>query len=328
MAAITLGIGSSHSPMLSIEPGLWAQWGSRDTSNPSLFDRTGRSVTFEELVSAAPAGLDAELRTEVYERKAARCAAALDRLAETIAEARLDLLVLVGDDQFEHIGDDNLPSILVYHGPSIRNTKVEVPDGAPAEVAQMLRGYYEPDTDRDYPVHAGAARFLIDGLLDRQFDIASSVRLPAPRAEGHALQFVHRRLLPPDLAIVPILLNTYVPPTQPRAARCWALGEAIADVFAGYDGAERIGVLASGGLSHFVVWEDLDREIIAAFASGDADYLRAMPEGLLKAGTSEIKNWITTAAACSGLQFDLVDYVPGYRTIAATGTGLTFATWR
>ena len=328
MAAITLGIGTSHSPMLSIEPGLWEQWGRRDTANPMLFDRTGRQVTFDELVAVAPSGIEAELHTEVYARKAARCRVALDQLAETIAEARLDLLVLVGDDQNEHIGEDNLPSILVYHGPSIRNTKVEVPDGAPAEVAQMLHGYFEPDADRDYPVHTGAARHLIDGLLERQFDIASSVRLPAARAEGHALQFVHRRLLPPDLPIVPILLNTYVPPTQPRAARCWALGRAIADTFAGYDGAERIGVLASGGLSHFVVWEDLDREIIAALASGDAGYLQAMPEGLLKAGTSEIKNWITTAGACSGLRFDLVDYIPGYRTRAATGTGLTFATWR
>lgn len=328
MAAITLGIGTSHSPMLSIDPARWEDWGRRDAANPMLFDRDGNRVTFDELVAVAPAGLDAELRTDVYERKAARCAAALDRLAETIAEARLDLLVLVGDDQGEHLQEDNLPSILVYHGPSLRNTRAEVPDGAPEEVAQMLRGYYEPDADRDYPVHSNAARYLVDGLLDRDFDIASSVRLPAARAEGHALQFVHRRLLPPDLPVVPVLLNTYLPPTQPRAARCWALGEAIADTFAGYDGAERIGVLASGGLSHFVVWEDLDREILAALATGDGDYLRALPEGLLKAGTSEIKNWITTAAACSALPFELVDYVAGYRTAAATGTGLTFALWR
>lgn len=328
MAAVTLGVGTSHSPMLSLTPDLWEPWGRRDAANPMLFDQAGRRVTYDELVACAPAGLAEHLRPDVYEEKARRCQAALDHLAATIAAARLDLMIVVGDDQAEHFGDDNLPPIVVFHGPSLPNTVAVVPPDAPPEVAAMLVGYYEPEEDRHYPVDSEAARFLISGLLDRSFDVAASARLPKDRAEGHALQFLHRRLLPADLPVVPVLLNTYLPPTQPRASRCWELGAALADVLAGYDGAERVGVLASGGLSHFIVWEDLDREILAAFANGNEAWLRALPEGLLQAGTSEVKNWIATAAACQSLRFETVDYVPGYRTPAATGTGLAFALWR
>ena len=31
---------------------------------------------------------------------------------------------------------------------------------------------------------------------------------------------------------------------------------------------------------------------------------------------------------CEGFDFEVVDYVPGYRTPAGTGTGLAFAIWR
>ena len=41
----------------------------------------------------------------------------------------------------------------------------------------------------------------------------------------------------------------------------------------------------------------------------------------------EILNWITVGGALGGLAFDLVDYIPGYRSPAGTGVGMAFATW-
>ena len=49
--------------------------------------------------------------------------------------------------------------------------------------------------------------------------------------------------------------------------------------------------------------------------------------GMLRSGTSEILNWITVGGALGGLAFDLVDYIPGYRSPAGTGVGMAFATW-
>jgi hypothetical protein len=101
----------------------------------------------------------------------------------------------------------------------------------------------------------------------------------------------------------------------------------LRDSIASFPGDARVGVIASGGLSHFLVLEDLDREVIAAFERQDFDALTAIPETTYVSGTSEIKNWIVAGSTCRDLSFELVDYVPGYRTPAATGTGLGFGLW-
>ena len=52
-----------------------------------------------------------------------------------------------------------------------------------------------------------------------------------------------------------------------------------------------------------------------------------MPRAQLESGSSEIRNWICAAGALEHLDLDWVDYFPGYRTPAGTGTGLCFARW-
>ncbi|MBT7544163.1 MAG: protocatechuate 3,4-dioxygenase, partial [Kordiimonadaceae bacterium] len=46
-------------------------------------------------------------------------------------------------------------------------------------------------------------------------------------------------------------------------------------------------------------------------------------------GTSEIKNWITTAAIVNegGLKNSMLDYIPCYRSEAGTGNAMGFMTW-
>jgi len=85
--------------------------------------------------------------------------------------------------------------------------------------------------------------------------------------------------------------------------------------------------MASGGLSHFRVEEDIDRGLLEAFKRRDLDYLAAMDPRRLKAGSSEIRNWIAVGAAATDLELKWTRYVPGYRTPALTGTGLAFAEW-
>ena len=91
--------------------------------------------------------------------------------------------------------------------------------------------------------------------------------------------------------------------------------------------SQRIGVLASGGASHFIVLEDFDRAWLAAFERHDTDHFLSIPETVFQSGTSEIKNWIAAAGACRELSFSVIDYVPGYRTLAGTGTGMAFGIW-
>lgn len=325
---IALGIGTSHTPMLSMTAASWARWGARDVGRSDLLDGAGHPVTYDALLERASDGLVNELDMTVSAAKLERTNAALDELATRIAGARLDVMVVVGDDQNEQLGAENLPPVLVYHGDTLRNTQAEVGDDVSPEVGELIRGYHEPDGDVDYPVDAELALRLIGHLLDHNFDVASSARLPRPGAEGHALQFPHRRLLGRDLPVVPVLLNTYLPPTQPRAARCYDLGVELAAAIEAIGDDKRVGFLASGGLSHFVVQPDWDRSFLDALAAGDRNYLRSIPEAELQSGTSEAKNWITVAGACAGLSFAELDYVPGYRTLAGTGTGMAFGVWQ
>ena len=329
MAELVLGVGTSHSPMVSLDGDDWLVWGERDHDHPMLYTRDGRNVTYREQLAAVGDTMAALASPERCREGADRVAAAMARLQQVIAEAALDAVVIIGDDQDEHLLSDNLPPFLVYWGEHITNDAVDPASGAPPIVQRFQPGYKEPDRPVEYPVAVDLARHLIATAYDADFDVATSDRLPQPdRGMGHAFGFPLRRLLPGGVAIVPVMINTYNPPSQPRASRCRAFGEMVRTAIDSFEPDLRVGVLASGGLSHFLVLEDLDREVLDAFDRDDLDAVCAIPEATYVAGTSEIKNWIAAAAACHGHPFELVDYVPGYRTPAASGTGLAFALWR
>ncbi len=101
--------------------------------------------------------------------------------------------------------------------------------------------------------------------------------------------------------IVPVLLNTYYPPNQPTARRCYRLGQAIRQSVQAWPAAKRVGVVGSGGLSHFVVDEPLDRHVLEILAKKDADAVAALPAAQLDSGNSEIRNWIAAAGAIEHL---------------------------
>ena len=87
--------------------------------------------------------------------------------------------------------------------------------------------------------------------------------------------------------------------------------------------------MASGGLTHFVIDEELDRVVMGAMEKGDEDALNRVPENVFKVGTAEIKNWYPVIAAmnASGRSFHKVDYVPCYRSEAGTGNAMAFVYW-
>jgi len=146
---------------------------------------------------------------------------------------------------------------------------------------------------------------------------------------GHAWGFVHQRLMGQHVVpIVPILLNTYFPPNQPTPRRCYQLGRAIRQAVQAWPMAKRVGIVASGGLSHFFVDEELDRHVLEIIAKNDGDAVAALPAAQLESGSSEIRNWLVAAGALEHLRMDLADYVPSYRSVAGTGVGMAFAVWR
>ena len=86
-------------------------------------------------------------------------------------------------------------------------------------------------------------------------------------------------------------------------------------------------VVASGGLSHFVINEELDRRVLGALARHDGADLAAIERKHLRSGTSEILNWVAAGGAFRGRDMEVVDYVAGYRSPAGTGTAMCFSVW-
>ncbi len=149
--------------------------------------------------------------------------------------------------------------------------------------------------------------------MENGFDPASSKCMRKGEGEGHAVAYVHRRVMEENqpVPVVPVFLNTYFAPNQPRPRRCYELGQAIRKAVETYPGEARIGIIASGGLSHFLVDEDFDRAILKACADKDAKFLQNLPRNKLHAGSSEILNWVGIAGACEHLDFELVRICAG-----------------
>jgi Catalytic LigB subunit of aromatic ring-opening dioxygenase len=326
MARIVLGMAASHTPMLNAPPTDWPRFIERDSRRADLLDVEGRLTSYEQQLHHAPPGIAAEIAPERMQARHDAVQGAITRLGDFLREARLDALIVAGDDQEELYHHDNMPGILVYYGETIRN----VPLPRPAEPSWGWRAsarWHEEKVPRDYPVNARLARHLIDELIDREFDVAASAETPDGEGEGHAVGFVHRRIMQEVVPIVPVCINTYYPPNQPTPRRCYRLGQAIRAAVESYPGDARVGIIASGGLSHFVVDETLDRGFLDLLRNKDAAAIQSLPREKLNSGSSEIRNWICVAGAVEHLLLEYSLYEPGYRTPAGTGTGLGFAFW-
>jgi catalytic LigB subunit of aromatic ring-opening dioxygenase len=329
LAQIVFGVGTSHSPLLNSPAEDYPKHAAIDAKGRKLLDKTGRPCTYGDLLAQADPAIAAQIAPEVLEARAARCTENISRVARELEDAALDALIVIGDDQNEQFFDDNMPSILIYWGETIENNPLRMDEDAPAFWRKARSQYHEEEGPRQYPVASALALALIQGLVARDFDISHSKRLGREHGEGHAFGFVHRRLMPNRVTpIVPVALNTYFPPNQPRPKRCYDLGRAIAEAVRATPGDGRVGILASGGLSHFTVDEELDRALLAACAKGDAAALSAIPAERLNSGSSEIRNWITVAGACQHLTTAWQEYIPCYRSAAGTGCGMGFAVWK
>lgn len=327
MAKIILGVGSSHTPMLNVAAEEWPLFIELDRRRPHL-DKEGSPATYEQLEAKVGAAMAEQLYPEVLSERHRRAMAAVEHLGDVLEQTPIDVLVVIGDDQKELYQDDNMPSILLYRGETIRNRPVPR-RGGPDWAKRASAGYYEREGAREYPVHVGLADHLITDLIGQSFDVACANSIPDENlGEGHAFAFVHTRLLRRrPVPVVPVFLNTYFPPNQPSPARCFQLGRAIRAAVERYPQDLRVGVLASGGLSHFTVDEELDGQIIESLRGGNGQALASLPVAKLQSGASEIRNWICLAGGIEHLSISHIDYIPGYRTPAGTGTGLCFASW-
>ncbi len=329
MANIVLGIASSHTPLLTLTPEQWQHRAAADYANTELNMSDGRLMPYAQvLAELGPRSADV-ITPEILTTKERACSAALDRLGDELEKAAPDVVIIVGDDQRELFTAANQPAIAIFHGEEMI-TSDKFGDEESAEWVQDMGRGYLMDAAHKVPGSPGFAMELIKGLIDENFDIATCSRVDDASVAGfgHAYGFIIKRLFRGrTIPVVPILLNTYYGPNVPSAARCHDLGLALKRVIDASASKLRVAVIASGGLSHFVVDEVLDKQVLDAIGSGDHEALRSIPRGALNSGSSEILNWIVTAGAAQALPLRWKEYYPLYRTPAGTGVGAGFAVW-
>jgi 3-O-methylgallate 3,4-dioxygenase len=293
-----------------------------------LIDEHGRPRLYEELVSERGRAMAPYLTPESWRASDRGAQRSLDRLADALASTPLDAVIVIGDDQKELFATHNIPAMLIYCGETIPLRRWAAPPDYPQWLSDAWTKHYG-DTDRTLPIAAPLSRHLIEHLMEREFDLAIAEKLPDGQGEGHAFAFVHTRLMKHKMVpMIPVFLNTFYPPNQPRARRCYRLGEEIRRAVESFPEECRVAVIASGGLSHFAIDIALDRLVIEAMRGKNADALLSIPFAKLQSGSSEILNWIAMHGATRHLDYDWCDYFPGYRTPAGTGTGLAFGVWR
>jgi len=359
MADIVLGLGTSHTPLLSLPAELWPAYARRDEGNRELaYPPQGLVMSYQEALDYVTPEVRARYRgAEAFGKQAETCQRALDELSRTLRGIKPDITVIIGDDQDEWFFEDNMPALAVYWGDSAPLIPRRPPaSGLDREMAEAI-GHGYGDVPMDVPVASRLGRFLIEYLIEHDFDVAHMryvrqpyggrvarryptrqgeldyVRETAPREQGlpHAAAFVVKRLFDnaPGM-ILPVFQNTCYPPNQPTPRRCFAVGEAIAGAVAVWPERASVAIIASGGLSHFVVDEELDRTLLGALAQKDAEALRSLPRHRLYSAGSETLNWVTLGGAMhhTRLTMELLAYVPVYRTPAGTGGGWAFARWQ
>jgi hypothetical protein len=259
---------------------------------------------------------------ETYVQRVTKGFAALRAQLET---AQPDAVFIIGDDQNELFSNALFPSFAIFVGESAEGT-----------YSISWIGEKPRDNWINLPCNSAVAKIALEGLVERGFDFGFIEKIvPLARPElgiGHAFTRIARvmHLVETGTPVIPIFTNAYHPPL-PSAARCYALGQALRDIFA--KRPERVAIYGSGGLSHDPrgpragwVDEPLDRWVLYRIARGEGAQLRSLfatDSAALRGGTGEIRNWITVAGAYDGMSGTVVDYIPARYAV----TGLGFAYW-
>lgn len=330
MADIVLGIGTSHSPILILDGEDWVQRSRDDRRNKSLYTLDGRKLSYDELVDERGEAFIQESDPERFPAQARQAEAALDRLENLLVQARPDVVLVIGDDQDELFSFDNMPAFAVYTGQDIVMKEMPLPHPRLTWTDKTFWSGYGMDMPHTFAGAPALARDMVKGLIRLGVDVSVSDSIPDPsrRAFGHAYGFIYQRLMKRlRVPMLPVLLNTYFPPNNPTAARCFQIGTAIGQALAASPIQARVAVIASGGLSHFLCEEAFDRKVMQALKTHDVHTLTQIPQEALCSGSSETRNWITMAGAIPHLRCTYDEYIPVYRTAVGTGIGLGFAAW-
>ncbi len=336
MAEIVLGMWTSHGPTLSTTPEQWLLRVPADKKGRHPF--RGEVYDFDALVELRKdEGFAHASSLAERERRSAACQKHIAEMADRFEAAKVDVAVIMGNDQRELFLDDITPAVTIFIGdtiwdqPATEEQAARMPPGIHAGEAG-----HSPPERREYPGLPELGVRVCQELVPQGWDFAVSKRLPEPQGHWvsgvpHSMGFIYRQIMRDKVVPnLPVIINTFFPPNQPTARRCFEMGKAIGQVIRSWDKDLRVAVFGSGGMSHFVIDEPFDLKFFEALRNRDVEALCSIEDKHLQSGTSEMKTWIAAAGVLfdTNLQGDVVGYEACYRSEAGTGTANGFVAWQ
>ena len=312
MAEIVLGFGSSHGPTIGTPPEQWAKLGAKDMQDVRFdFEAARRNVRPD---------IEEQITIERMRERSDACDAGMAALTSIIQDAAPDVIVVLSNPHGGVTQDRMQPTFGLW-----------LDDSPPFTEAPGRSGLVPvtPPEGRAFPTDPDLARHLMNTMVEDGFDLAASFQSrPGAGLDSAFLLLYQRYLKDGTMPFVPFLLSRYLP-NQATPARCYALGQSLRRAIEAWDSPKRVAIMASGGLSHQIIDEELDHTVIDALVENDVETLRTLDRGKLNGapGTPEILNWVACAGAMDPKSMTLIDYVPCYRSVAGTGHGVTFGHW-
>lgn len=211
-----------------------------------------------------------------------------------LAAARPDLILMFDTDHLNTFFLNDLPIFAIGVDKSFK-----APNDEPRDVPNYI-----------VPSHAGLAAHARAAAVAAGFDVGMTQNFSVDHSVTVPLHF-----LTPDMQVpvIPFFISGHVPPL-PSAARCYALGQAVARAVESWSEPKRVVIMGSGsfslevggprmapGRSDGVPDPDWAMRVIKLLEAQDTDRLiaEATEYQLLKAGNvgGELLNWIAMLGA-------------------------------
>ena len=234
-------------------------------------------------------------------------------LGGAIEAAKPDALIVLSDDHLHNFFLTNYPALCI---------------GA-AQTYDSPVEHWLKATKRVFPGHVDLGAYLLQEALKADFDPAFSMELVLDHG---SLTPIELSGLGNDIPIVPILINCVQPPL-PTMSRCLQFGRFLGRALRAYSGAQRVAILATGGLSHDIstprmgmVNEAFDRSLLSLLEAGDDEAtVQYATDHVHEAGNGaeEIRMWMVAMGAANGGAFR----TRYYKAVNRWYTGIGLGAW-
>ena len=243
-----------------------------------------------------------------------RLHAGFAELGRRLAAARPDLVVMLVNDHLQNFAYNNLPAFCVGLAASY--------DAPSAGGAKLMR-----IPPRKIPGTPAWSMALLEAGLAAGIDFAYSYEIESWDELSVPLHF----LTPAgDVPIAPVYTNCGAPPL-PTLRRCHQVGAFVGAFVRARPAAERVALVATGGVSHWVgtpetgrINPEWDQRVLDHVARGDVapllDWTWAEIERDGGNGGQEIRNWIALIGAVPGWKGEVLAYEPVREWITGCAT--------